>query len=824
MCNCLVITSIVVGVVLQQPAPQPPAAIPDTTYALVDSMTYSQQVAANAWEPMAGSGNVSIADIAGGKALRMPCNFNGTRIERASWDRRIRLDLTMCKGVQFLFYCSDTSPISHFSFYFHSGDGWYSGSFDAPAATGWGAVRIDKTTMRTEGKPAGWDSIDTIRISAWRGADRNTEFYISALGLYGANAEIVIARGDCDPREAQAAGKYADIIVDLLDQAALPHIVASERNITAERIKSARILILPYNPAMPEEVVGEIAEFLRSGGKLIACYTLPGSVESLAGIKVGPHIRQKEPGWFASIRPSEEPLEAMPDIAKQASWNIREASVVEGRSRVAAWWHNSKGDSTKQPALVISDNCAYLTHVLLADDPTNKLQLLLSMIGTLDKSLWRQAAQNRIDQIGKFGPYADFDSAGRGIEQLASGSGAEPALSALKEAGEQREKAIQSVSEKRFSHAISASDKAIESIIEAYCLAQRPLPGEHRAFWCHSAFGVNGMTWDQAIKLLADNGFTAILPNMLWGGVAFYKSDVLPTSKTVEEKGDQIRLCLAACKKYGIECHVWKVNYNMGWATEKEYMAQMKEQGRTQVNYDLSPADRWLCPSHPANQKLEIDSMLEVARKYDVDGIHFDYIRYPGSEGCFCNGCRTRFQEAIGRTVADWPSDTRNDPDTRNAWLDFRRRQITTVVAEVARQARQIRPGVEISAAVFRNWPSDRDSIGQDWKIWCDRGYLDFVCPMDYTASNGAFERMVRPQLPWAGKVPCYPGIGLSVWPDQTDICKLIEQIGITRRLKTGGFTIFNYGGDQASEVLPRLGKGMTKRLDLPKKTPLIRQ
>ncbi len=37
-------------------------------------------------------------------------------------------------------------------------------------------------------------------------------------------------------------------------------------------------------------------------------------------------------------------------------------------------------------------------------------------------------------------------------------------------------------------------------------------PAEHRAFWCHSAFGVDGMTWDQAIKNLADNGFNAILP------------------------------------------------------------------------------------------------------------------------------------------------------------------------------------------------------------------------------------------------------------------------------------------------------------------------
>jgi hypothetical protein len=49
------------------------------------------------------------------------------------------------------------------------------------------------------------------------------------------------------------------------------------------------------------------------------------------------------------------------------------------------------------------------------------------------------------------------------------------------------------------------------------------------------------------------------------------------------------------------------------------------------------------------------------------------------------------------------------------------------------------------------------------------------------------------------------------VWSDPTDICKHIEKIGVSRQLDTGGFTIFNYGPQQAREVLPLLGKGMTR-------------
>lgn len=65
----------------------------------------------------------------------------------------------------------------------------------------------------------------------------------------------------------------------------------------------------------------------------------------------------------------------------------------------------------------------------------------------------------------------------------------------------------------------------------------------------------------------------------------------------------------------------------------------------------------WLCPSHPQNQRLEVDSMIEVVKLYHVDGLHFDYIRYPGPHSCFCSGCEKRFQTDTGIKVQNWPED-----------------------------------------------------------------------------------------------------------------------------------------------------------------------
>ena len=788
----------------------------DPALRVVDDFSGSDAAARAAWEPMTGSPSVSVVSLEGRRALRLACTFRGTRIDRASWDRAVRLDMTACEGLRFLMHCPNAEPVGHFTIYFRSGKGWYAAGVPAPAPTGWTEVHIRKSATKIEGVPAGWGRVDRIRISAWRGKDEDTVFHVAELGLFGRGGRIAVVRGDSAGGESRGAAQYAGVFAGLLDQAALPYALLGEGDLAAERLKGVKLVVLPYNPSLPAEAADVLAEFCRGGGKLLACYVLPRKLLAAAGMRPGRHVRQEYRGHFASIRPSERPLAGAPAEAGQASWNISDVRPADGRARVAAWWFNDKGESTGLPAVVASDSAVFLTHVLLPDDRTHKQQLVLAMLGHLLPDAWRLAADGRIAAIGRFGPYDGHDDAAEGIRKLAAAAG-HPAAAALDRASAEAERARTLREQGLYPQAIAAAGAAGRALVEAYCASQESPAAEHRAFWCHSALGVAGMTWDEAIGLLADNGFTAILPNMLWADGAFYDSEVLPVAPEVRQAGDQLALCLAACRKHGVACHVWKVNFRMSGRASKDFPARMRAAGRTQVRYDGTPEPRWLCPSHPDNRKLEIDSMVEVARRYAVAGLHFDYIRYPGGDGCFCKGCRQRFEQTVGKTVADWPAAVRRDERLRQQWLDFRRRQVTAVVAGVAEQARKVRPGVKLSAAVFGNWPVDRDGVGQDWKLWCDRGYLDFVCPMDYTPDDGQFARQVTRQLAWAGKVPCYPGIGLSTWPDPTDAVKAIAQIRITRRLGTGGFTIFNYAQTEAREVLPLLGSGITRRTPAPR-------
>jgi len=762
-----------------------------------------------AWRPMAGTAPVSTAILDGKAVLRFPCNFEGTQIERASWDHQVRLDLADYNGVQFDFFCQDASPVSHFSLYFQSGEGWYSATF-YPETSGWNQITIDISAMSTEGKPGGFASIRTIRISAWRGSDKSTEFYLHgfrAVGGFGPNTHVGILRCDSAARtrssDAASVQQYCTALAEQFKAAGIEYATVSDLDLTSGKLHRLKLIVLPYNPVMPENTTAVLVEFIKGGGRLLSFFGMPETLRPCVKIEVGSVVRPAKQGGFARIRFVEGVVPGAPLLVGQNSWNILELKPVPGASREVAEWLDDRGQPTGHAAIVASANAVAVSHVLLTDDISNKRQMLLALTGYLVPQVWQQAADVSLSRLGRLAGYMDFENAVAAIAKLAGeNQRVEPHLAAGRKL---RDEAIAHRAAGRYSDAWARAQEAADRLLTAYACAQGPIEGEFRAFWCHSAFGVEGMDWDTAIRLLAKNGFTAILPNLLWGGLAFYPSAVLPVSPEVLTRGDQLEQCLAACRKYGLQIHVWKVNWNLGSAP-REFVERLRAQGRLQSNA-AGETNQWLCPSHPENQKLEIDSMIEVVRRYPVDGIHFDYIRYPDGDHCYCAGCRQRFMRHIGVSALRWPQDVQAGGPHRQAWLDWRRANISTVVHAISEKARTVRPTVKISAAVFPNWPSARDNIGQDWKVWCERGWLDFVCPMNYTTSNVQFQNLVRSQRSWAGAVPCYPGIGAWVMtPD-----RVIGQIDITRRCGTGGFVVFNYDSRAVRDILPMLGKGITR-------------
>lgn len=347
---------------------------------------------------------------------------------------------------------------------------------------------------------------------------------------------------------------------------------------------------------------------------------------------------------------------------------------------------------------------------------------------------------------------------------------------------------------------------------------------EGRGTWVSSARGVN---WDSTMAALEDAGYNMIFPNLCTGGAAFYKSEFLPM---VGER-DELALCIEAAHKYGIEVHVWRINWFMMGCPDS-FTTRMEKEGRIQYSYDgkrnpevtarhgYSQNRDWLCPSHPENRKLELEVMLEQVRNYDVDGVHFDYMRYGWSDMCYCDGCRERFAEESGLDMSNWPKDFIEGGRYWEAYLDWRRHLIHSSAREIAHAVHTYDPYVCVSLAARGGSQYTIDSDAQVWWEWIREGILDFVCPMNYTTEPDRFVALMKSHLPRVrGRIPYYSGVGMYRMKAYTPLKETVE---LGRGLGQDGFLTFQMRS--LLPVLPESKAELTKQPALlPHRAPEIR-
>jgi uncharacterized lipoprotein YddW (UPF0748 family) len=320
--------------------------------------------------------------------------------------------------------------------------------------------------------------------------------------------------------------------------------------------------------------------------------------------------------------------------------------------------------------------------------------------------------------------------------------------------------------------------------------------------------------WARTADVLADNGFTGVAPIMFTGGVAHWPSTHLPHSDKYTEWGDQIAQCVAVCHDRGIEVHIRKLTWNLLWSPQS-FIDSMRAAGRTQVDVNGEDVD-WLCPSDPRNRTLELDVMLEAVEGYDVDGINLDFIRYPNSDCCYCDPCRTRFEAQTGNTVVNWPTDCHGSGPLAEEYGDWRREQITSFLRELRAAINAVDSEIEISICAFRSYPACRSSVAQDWVAWIDEGLLDFICPMTYTGSAQAFGALTETHMGYvADRIPLVPGIGVTSSQSTLSPDQAILQARTARDLGADGFILFSLYPHLAEQTIPAFGLGFSTPMAL---------
>lgn len=215
--------------------------------------------------------------------------------------------------------------------------------------------------------------------------------------------------------------------------------------------------------------------------------------------------------------------------------------------------------------------------------------------------------------------------------------------------------------------------------------------------------------------------------------------------------------------------------------------------------WDYSPRERalgWLegiyvDPASPKYRAYFADLAAEVAAKYSVDGIHLDFVRYPGSGYGKGGPLGEEFENTWGFDPRWIPEELEtpspfsllagtSSPSTRALatasflWKDLRAGQVTQLVRAVRRKLRAGRRKVELSAAVFPRPGDAYSDKGQDWLTWASQGLVEALYPMAYF---GGAER-VGAQLREMGEVLKSRAPRVRLWAGLGGYIKDPDQIG----------------------------------------------
>lgn len=347
-------------------------------------------------------------------------------------------------------------------------------------------------------------------------------------------------------------------------------------------------------------------------------------------------------------------------------------------------------------------------------------------------------------------------------------------------------------------------------------------PREIRALWV-TRFDYKSP--DDVKKIIANAAslnFNVILFQVRGNGTVFYLSKIEPwafelTSETPATVGkdpgwDPLKLAVQEAHSRGVELHAY-VNVFPAWRTQKYPPADSGQlwwahpdwfmcdaAGRRMVprDHELNPqVGDWysfISPGVPEVQDYLTALFEELVTNYEVDGLHYDYIRYPREITEVQVGYESKAKQ-MGNWSYDPVSLARFTKETGVAapeldpakWAQWRADQITETTRKISERVRKVRPNLIITAAVMADPDDAKATKYQSYVEWMQKGYLDAAITMNYTDNTNTFtqrSKVLLSQRPPRGWV--VPGMSLGT--DQVH-----QQIQVTRDLKADGFACFAY-------------------------------
>lgn len=238
-------------------------------------------------------------------------------------------------------------------------------------------------------------------------------------------------------------------------------------------------------------------------------------------------------------------------------------------------------------------------------------------------------------------------------------------------------------------------------------------------------------------------------------GDAYYNSSIEPRAANISGRPDYDPLAYIIQKAHeaGIEVHAWLNTFRI-WGSkdypkDPNHIVNLHPEWLTRTSSGSLAGTEglFLDPGVPGVQDYTYNVFMDVVKKYDIDGIHMDYIRYPGKDFGYAAPAVEQFNMETGRTSV--PAN--DDP----LWQQWRRDQVTALVRRIYKGVNSIKPDVKVTAATvpWGDCSSDFSStsaysrVYQDWCEWMEEGILDANIPMNYKKESN--QRNAREYRNW---------------------------------------------------------------------------
>lgn len=327
---------------------------------------------------------------------------------------------------------------------------------------------------------------------------------------------------------------------------------------------------------------------------------------------------------------------------------------------------------------------------------------------------------------------------------------------------------------------------------------------EFRAAWVATVANINwpsepGLSTEEQqreaialLDLLQVNHFNAVIFQVRPQCDALYKSQLEPWSyyltgeqgKAPDPYYDPLEFWINAAHERGLELHVWLNPYRAHHKVGGEIGEHSIVKTNPELVVKLKTGYWWLDPALQGTQDHSTAVVMDLVKRYDIDGVHFDDYFYP------------------------YPSYNENEdfPDDKS-WAeylrqggklsrgDWRREHVNSFISRLYKKIKAEKPYVKFGLSPFGIWrPGHPESIEgfdqydklyADARLWLNKGWIDYFTPQLYWTIN-RIPQSYPVLLSWWARENTknrhlWPGIRLSRDSSIHAVNETVNQIMISR-------------------------------------------